>query len=220
MIDQIEWLGHGTFILHGSPVNASAATAERSPSHPLIYINPWRIARVEHPADVILLTSDRFDRCSPPDLRKLCAPHTQIIAAERALPLVEGCNVTVLRPWQSLSLDLLCVKAIPAYYPAKNVDQGLGFVISMQYYDIYYAGDTGLIPEMSRLHPDIALLPIDGHDTMTPEEAARAAIEMGSRWVIPFNWGAGANNASRIDAISLMRDLNGKAETVLLNPSR
>ncbi len=210
MIDQIVWLGNGTFILHGTPDSAG--------NRPTVYVNPWRIASASQPADVILISSDRFDRCSMADVRKLRGENTQVIASERAAAVLGDC--TILRPWQSLSLDHMCIKAIPAYHERKGVDGGIGFLISMQFYDVYYAGDTGLIPELSRFSPDIALLPISGNETLNTEEAAQAAIKLGARWVIPYNWGSGITNASRSDALTLARELDGKAETVLLPPNR
>ncbi|MDX2160139.1 MAG: MBL fold metallo-hydrolase [bacterium] len=209
MIDQIEWLGHGTFLLHSTPNAAGECTR--------IYINPWRIAQAERPADVILVSSERFDRCSLADIRKLCAPHTRIIAPEQAASLIQECDV--IRPWQSISLDRACVQAIPAC-TASGEHTGLGFVVSMQHHDIYYSGDTALTPEIRRVRADIALLSLNEEESLRPEEAAQAAVQVGARWVIPYDWGSGASRATRIDALSLARELKGKADTILQSPTR
>lgn len=202
MIDRIQWLGHGSFFIQGPP---------------LIYINPWRVARSPQPADVILISHDHYDHCSLADIEKLRGPHTRVIANERAAREIEDC--TVLRPWQSLTIDRACIKAVPAYSPTDwrhpQSDGGLGFVISINLYDIYYAGDTQVIPEMMGLHPDIAILPIDGHGTLSVDEAAQVVRQMRPRWVVPSNWGAASEGATWIDALAFRRQVGDDAEVII-----
>ncbi len=206
MIDNITWLGHGSFTIY-----------DQSHGSPLIYINPWRVARADRPADIILVSHDHYDHCSLADIQKLRGDHTLIVGNERVAKQIEGC--AVLRPWQSLVHDRVNIKAVPAYSPDDPrhgiAEGGIGFVISLNFYDIYYAGDTKLIPEMSLIHPDIAILPIDGNGTMTVDEAAKAAQILNARWVIPCNWGSGLGGATRIDAQMLARQLSGTTEVVL-----
>ena len=95
-------------------------------------------------------------------------------------------------------------------------DGGLGFVISMNLYDVYYAGDTQIIPEMASLHPDVAILPIDGRGTMDVDGAVQAVRQMRPRWVIPSNWGAGSEGASRLDAMAFKREAEQHSEVVIL----
>jgi len=201
MIEHIQWLGHSSFAIHGSPT---------------IYINPWRITRTERPADVILISNDHHENFSVADIEKLRGEHTQIITNARVARELEGC--TVLRAWQSACIGRTCIKAVPAYSPnhaAYALDQGgLGFVISMNFYDIYYAGDTQLIPEMASLHPDIAILPIDG--TMTADEAVEAVAQMRPRWAIPCNW----NSSNRVNAHIFQREAAAHTEVVLLTPGQ
>ena len=82
MIDHIQWLGHASFRIQGPP---------------LLYINPWRVARNAFLADVILVTNDLFDHCSPADVDKLRGPDTLVVANPGAAALL-GEGVTVLRP--------------------------------------------------------------------------------------------------------------------------
>src|SRR5436309_1097263 len=135
MIDRIQWLGFGSFFIPGPP---------------LIYINPWRITRNTFLADVILVTHHHYEHCSLADIQKLRGPQTRVISNELVAREVAGCEV--LRPWQSMQVDRAGIKAVPAYSPNSwqhpLEDGGLGFVISLNLYDIYYAGDTQIIPEM------------------------------------------------------------------------
>ena len=84
-------------------------------------------------------------------------------------------------------------------------------IISVNYYDIYYAGDTQIIPEMATIHPDIAILPIDGNGTLTVHDAVEVVKEMRPRWVIPCNWGAG----NLADARLFKKEIGGRAEVIL-----
>lgn len=200
MIEQVKWLGHGSFVID---------------SDPLIYINPWRVARVSRPADVILIGHEHYAYCSPADIAKLRGPNTQVIASSRAAEHLDGC--AVLRPWQSIAVGRACIKGIPAYTPEHGTpdDGRLGFVISVNYFDIYYAGHTGLTPEMKSLQPDIAILPIDGEGTMSASEAALAILQMHPRWAIPCNWGFNASGTNRVDAQIFATEVGASAQVVL-----
>lgn len=202
MIDCIHWQGHGSFSIDGPP---------------LIYINPWRIARSGVNADIILVTHDHYDHCSLADIDKLRGPDTVVITNERVANQIDDC--TIIRPWQSLTIGQANIKAVPAYTPEKwhhpKEDGGLGFIISVKRYDIYYAGDTGLTLEMETIHPDIAIVPINGAITMTVEEAAAAVRQMQPRWAIPCNWGLNAESATRLDAIAFKNALEGDVEVIL-----
>jgi L-ascorbate metabolism protein UlaG (beta-lactamase superfamily) len=68
-----------------------------------------------------------------------------------------------------------------------------GAVIIGKESTIYHAGDTGLVSEMSFIgelyKPKIALLPIGGHFTMGPLEAAKAVELIKPDIVIPMHYG-------------------------------
>ncbi len=67
-----------------------------------------------------------------------------------------------------------------------------GVVIKGKEAVIYHAGDTGLFYDMALIgelyKPDIALLPIGGHFTMGPYEAAKAVELLKPRVVIPMHY--------------------------------
>ena len=202
MIERIEWLGHGSFRIQGMP---------------LIYIDPWRVARNAFHADIILVTHDHYDHCSPADVEKLRGPGTVVVSNSPVMSILKG--VTLLRPWQVVNVERVCIKAVPAYNSHHPKEfGGLGYVISLDHYDIYYAGDTDLIPEMSTIHPDIAILPIGGRQTMDVMNAVEAVRRLRPRWVIPSHWGTTSEGGSAIDArifVDRVRQEN-LAEVVML----
>jgi L-ascorbate metabolism protein UlaG (beta-lactamase superfamily) len=206
MLERVQWFGHGSFAIN---------------SIPRIFINPRRIPRSVEPADLILLSHDHHDHFSPADVEKLCHDKTIVIGNARLAR--QFSRVQVLRPLHSLTLGRACVKAVPAYSPTDPrhplEDGGLGFIISVNFFDIYYAGDTQIIPEMEGIKPDIALLPIDGRGTMSVSEAARLTRMIRPRWVIPYNWGSTVSGATRLDAQRLVVEVGNAASVVLPDAS-
>lgn len=202
MIEQIQWLGHGSFMIQGPP---------------LIYINPWKVIRAAFHADAILIGHDHYEHFSLADIDKLRGEHTKVISNEAVAAEIN--DVTVLKPWHTVSIDRAGIKAVPAYstedmhHPPEA--GGLGFVISLNYYDIYYAGDTGVIPEMANIRPDIAILPIDGDGTLTVQQAAQLVDEMRPRWAIPCNWGTIIDGATIRDAQEFKSLVGGRAEVII-----
>lgn len=70
----------------------------------------------------------------------------------------------------------------------------VGFVIETEAgARLYFAGDTRAFGDMALIRdlhrPDVAFLPIGGHYTMGPEEAALAVELLGVRDVIPMHYG-------------------------------
>jgi L-ascorbate metabolism protein UlaG (beta-lactamase superfamily) len=69
-----------------------------------------------------------------------------------------------------------------------------GFVVELENgFRFYNAGDTAVFGDMRLIkelyQPELALLPIGGHFTMGPREAALAAELLGVRHVIPIHYG-------------------------------
>ncbi|MEO5884437.1 MAG: metal-dependent hydrolase, partial [Candidatus Limnocylindrales bacterium] len=69
-----------------------------------------------------------------------------------------------------------------------------GFVIELESgYRVYHAGDTRAFGDMALIRdlyrPDLALLPIGGHFTMGPVEAALAVELLGVKDVVPMHYG-------------------------------
>ena len=69
-----------------------------------------------------------------------------------------------------------------------------GFVVELENgFRIYHAGDTTVFGDMRLIgelyRPDLAVLPIGGHFTMGPREAALAVELLGVRHVMPIHYG-------------------------------
>jgi len=178
MTASIHWLGHDTFRIDGPPV---------------VYVDPFQIPKGSRTADLILITHDHHDHCSPEDVAKIRGAATVVVAPRAAAEKLPP-GVEVIAPGQSRTVAGVEVRAIPAYNTNKKFHPKsagmVGYIFRVGGLTYYHAGDTDNIPEMAGLAPDIALLPVSGTYVMTAEEAAAAARAIKPKVVIPMHYGA------------------------------
>jgi L-ascorbate metabolism protein UlaG (beta-lactamase superfamily) len=199
MLDRIEWLGYASFRIMGDPI---------------IYIDPWRITRPDHVADVILISHDHFDHCSAADVAKVRGEHSQVIANRTAAAQIEG--AISARPWQVFRVGRALIRTVPAYNAAHpQTLEHLGFVIGLERYDLYYVGDSGVIPEMAKLRPDILIVPIGGSHSMTLSTALEAVRLLRPRYVIPSHWGSTHEGGTYLDAQALAQQVGDLAQVII-----
>ncbi len=206
IVKSIHWLGHDSFRLDGPPV---------------LYFDPWRLDGDLPVADMVLVSHQHGDHCSPEDIQKVSGAHTVVVANTLAAEVLPGARVVA--PGDKLSIKGLEIEVVPAYnvnkFRAPGVpfhpksDQHVGYIVTMDGVRIYFAGDTDPIPEMNDIICDVALLPVSGTYVMTVEEAAQAAQIITPEIVIPMHYGAGIGTAD--DGAKLTALYDGKV--VLLN---
>ena len=86
-------------------------------------------------------------------------------------------------------------------------------MISIDYYDIYYAGTTDFVPELERIRCDVAILPLSaGPGTLDLERTVELVRALQPRWVIPSHWGT--FGGTLLDVQALERALGGLATVV------
>ena len=202
VVKNITWLGHDGFLIKGDGK--------------AIVIDPFQVKQCE-PADIILISHEHYDHCSPEDVKKIRKDSTVIVTEAQSAAKLSG-DVRVVQPGDKLTVSGIPIEAVPSYNTNKSFhpkENGwLGFIVTVGGVRIYHAGDTDRIPEMGSFQVDIALLPVSGTYVMTAEEAVEAARMIKPKVVIPMHYGAIVGSAD--DAKRFSEALQGTCEVVVL----
>ena len=184
---KISWLGHDGFKIKNAKT---------------VYVDPYEIKGGEA-ADILLISHNHEDHCSPEDVKKIVFAKTTIITtaeSKRKLSKTKAKEILVVKPGQKMLIDDVSVEMVPAYnvnkfrspghlfHPKEN--EMLGFIVTMNGVRIYHAGDTDLIPEMERFNVDVACLPVSGTYVMTAEEAVESTRHIKLKVAIPMHYGS------------------------------
>lgn len=127
-----------------------------------IAFDPYDI-KEEQPVDYIFVSHQHFDHCDPVSIRKLLKNSTRVIApacCERELSEF-GQQLELLKDKEKHKLKQCIYWALPAYnvnkfrtpnevFHPKDMG-GVGFVVEVDGFRMYHAGDTDRIPEMDGL---------------------------------------------------------------------
>ena len=160
----------------------------------IIYIDPFKIEKESHDADIILITHDHFDHYSPEDIEKVATNNTIIVAPKTVKTLSKMKNTILIEPDQTYEVQGVKIETIPAYninkqfHPKEN--EWVGYVIEIENIRYYIAGDTDITPENKQVKCDIALVPVGGTYTMTYEEAAELVNLIKPAKAIPTHYGS------------------------------
>ncbi len=188
---KVTWLGHSAFLVEIDGYN--------------ILIDPW-ITNPKAPSkipdlkntDLIIVTHGHEDHIGDTldimkkskakliaiydlanELVRRGAPEDRVIGANIGGPVITG-------------LGELRIALTPATH-SSPVGSPTGVVVIGRNKRVYHAGDTGVTMDMKLVgeiyKPDIALLPIGGHFTMDPIEAAYAVKLIQPRVAIPMHYG-------------------------------
>ncbi|TMK87406.1 MAG: MBL fold metallo-hydrolase [Actinobacteria bacterium] len=180
MLDRFTWFRQSAFLWRGDGV--------------AVYIDPWGVT-TDVPADVLFITHAHSDHFSPEDIEKVSKQGTRIVAPADVARDLSG-DVTVAKPGDSIDVGGIKAQAVPAYniveerrdfHPPSN--NWVGYILTLGTNTYYHAGDTDHVPELSSIRADVAFLPIGGHYTMEPPEAAGLAKAIGPRIAVPMHYG-------------------------------
>jgi L-ascorbate metabolism protein UlaG (beta-lactamase superfamily) len=166
--------------------------------------------------DLVLVTHAHFDHLHRPSLRAI-ARHTErmrglapsIILPHNVTDLVADLGfreIIELRWWETCDFDGLKITHVPSrHWGARIIKDDHraygGYVLRSRHDSLYHAGDTAYFEGFReigrRLHPKLALLPIGAYNPpafranhTSPEDAVRAFVELGARWMVPMHYGS------------------------------
>jgi len=196
---RITWLGHATVLVQtgkGTNILIDPFIAH-NPKYPQGFALPSKI-------HYMLLTHGHGDHIS--DAVPVAKRHgSTVVAVYELADFIAGKGVeeTVgMNLGGTVALDDMAVTMVDAKHSSGAQDEkgthyvgvAAGFVLEAAGGPaLYHAGDTCVFGDMKLIHdlyaPKVAMLPIGGHYTMGPKEAAVACRLLEPKTVLPIHWG-------------------------------
>lgn len=188
---QLTWYGHSNFRLEqGGAAFLIDPFFEGNPTAPVSYDAVGRL-------DAVLLTHDHPDHvgqavsiCQETGAPLVGVFDTVNSLIDQGLPAAQAVGMNIGGTVAVAGVNISMVQAMHS----SRTGMATGFIITFpDGYCVYHAGDTGLFASMqlfSVFHDiHLALLPIGGHFTMGPRQAAYACKMLGCSKVVPMHWG-------------------------------
>lgn len=195
----ITWLGHATVLVEtakGTRILIDPFIAN-NPKYPKSYVLPEKI-------DYVLLTHGHGDHIA--DAVPVATEHGSTVVAIYELAAYvagKGVGKTIgMNLGGTAQLEDVAATMVEAKHSAGAQDESgthyvgvaTGFVLTIADGPVlYHAGDTTVFGDMKLIaelyHPEVAMLPIGGHYTMGPKEAALAARMLTPQMVLPLHFG-------------------------------
>jgi L-ascorbate metabolism protein UlaG (beta-lactamase superfamily) len=196
---RVTWLGHATVLV-------TTAKGTHVLIDPFIAGNPKYPKGFELPSRIpyILLTHGHGDHIS--DVVPTASKHgSKVVAIFELADYVtkKGVKETIgMNIGGTVQLDDVAATMVDAKHSAGAQDEdgthyvgaAAGFVLTIDGGPVlYHAGDTAVFGDMALIgeiyKPEVAMLPIGGHFTMGPREAAHAVRLLGAKAVLPLHFG-------------------------------
>ena len=175
---KITWITHACFkIVAGGKV---------------IYTDPYQIKGGD-PADILLVSHDHYDHAEKGSIKEVYVEgKTKLICPKTSMGKLKNYSPTGLDPNESVIVEGINIKAVPAYNPNKAFhpkgNKWIGFIIEAEGKRVYHAGDTDVIPEMKDLGEiDVALLPVGDTYTMGFAEGVEACDIIKPKICVPMH---------------------------------
>jgi L-ascorbate metabolism protein UlaG (beta-lactamase superfamily) len=198
---RITWLGHATVLIQ-------TAKGTNILIDPFIAGNPKYPKKFELPSKIeyVLLTHGHGDHIS--DVKPVAKKHGSTVVAIYELAdyvATQGVDkekTIGMNLGGTVQLDDVAATMVEAKHSSGAQDKdgthyvgvAAGYVLAIDGGPVlYHAGDTAVFGDMKLIgeiyHPVVAMLPIGGHYTMGPKEAAMAARLVGAKTILPLHFG-------------------------------
>ena len=218
--NKLTWLGHATFKI-------------TTPGGEVIVVDPWVSGNPSCPEDMkkfervdtLLITHGHFDHIADAvELGKKFKP--KVVAIHETCIWLESKgvkNTLGMNKGGTQKVGGIEVTMVNAIHSCGIEDDGkiiyggeaCGYIIRLPGgTTIYHAGDTAVFGDMKLIAelyaPEVALLPIGDHYTMSPREAGMAIRLLGVKHVIPMHFGTFPQlTGTPKELTSLTQDISG-----------
>ncbi|ASJ07842.1 metal-dependent hydrolase [Thermococcus siculi] len=216
---RVKFLGHAAFLIEGS---------KKILIDPFLTGNPKAAVKPEEvEADLILITHAHGDHIGDAVAIAQRTGAKIVAMYDIANYLVEGNQgiTTIGMNYGPTEVDGVKIVQVPAWHSSSDGKYGIGnacgYIVELDGVKIYHAGDTFVFGDMALFNElygpiDVALLPIGGHFTMGPKEAAKAVELLRPRKVVPMHYNTWPPIAQ--DPEEFRRLVGDRAEVVILEP--
>jgi len=183
---KVKWLGHAAFQL---TFKGKRLLIDPWISNPL---SPLKLEGLEG-ADYVVVTHDHFDHLGEAEQIAEKFNSTIIGVPELVMPLeAKGLRVLGMNMGSFVDVDgVFKIALVPALHTC-SAGQPVGAVLEVDGLRLYHMGDTGYTSEFQAVKevfsPDVVFVPIGGHYTMGPREAALAIKVLRPKVAIPMHY--------------------------------
>ncbi len=208
----VTWIGHASFLLRigGLAVLVDPVFSESLPGVGRRLTPPGLCWEQLPRIDAVLVSHDHYDHLDAPTIR-LLPRDTPVLVPASTAPWFTRRGLRAVREldwWESTELTGVRFDFVPSHHWSRR---GLldscrrlwgGWVLTAGDARLYHAGDSGygrFFAEIGERHPgiDVAMLPVGAYEPRwfmgaihtDPDEAVRAAADLGAARMVPMHWG-------------------------------
>ncbi len=212
----ITWIGHSTFLVRFDGVTFLTDPVFADRASPFTWAGPERYVRLGVPLDslpaidFVIISHDHYDHADADAIAALVKRGARFVVPLRMGELVRAAGGDAIElDWgESTEVAGVKVHCVPAqHFSGRWLDDQnrrlwAGFVVEGPTTKFFHAGDTGYFDGFRAIGErfgriDVAAVPIGAYAPMrmmswvhmNPEEAVRAAVEVGARHIVPMHYG-------------------------------
>ena len=149
----------------------------------VIYIDPYAGEGYDKEADLILVTHQH------PDHNKI-----DMVPQSDGCVIFQNSDAITDDGYKTLDFAGVHIEPVQAYNKNHDVNQCVGYLVTVNGKTLYFAGDTSKTDQMAELKDkniEYAFLPIDGHFNMDIPEAVECAELIGAKHTVPIHMSPG-----------------------------